>query len=210
MLLSLLRAGVIVSFAYALIALVVLVARTVALGKRAYFAEPQGEAVRGVVYAFGRGMMPWEKESAGNHLLTFVAGLVYHAAIFLAVLYLAVLVAGISLPPVIIPGLRVLLFAGVGCGLGLLYKRLLLRQMRLISSLDDYLANVIVNAFIAMTCAATVSEEARPLFFVAAIVLFTYVPMGKIRHCFFFFYTRVVLGVLFGRRGIFPHPPARA
>jgi hypothetical protein len=38
----------------------------------------------------------------------------------------------------------------------------------------------------------------------AAIVLLLYVPLGKIRHCLFFFATRYHTGIYFGRRGTLP------
>jgi hypothetical protein len=39
---------------------------------------------------------------------------------------------------------------------------------------------------------------------VVAMGLFLYVPLGKIRHCFFFFAARCHMGAHFGRRGTFP------
>jgi len=35
-------------------------------------------------------------------------------------------------------------------------------------------------------------------------VMFLYIPVGKIRHCFFFFYSRILFGLFYGRRGVLP------
>jgi hypothetical protein len=37
-----------------------------------------------------------------------------------------------------------------------------------------------------------------------AVLLLVYAPLGKIRHCLFFFSTRSQLGAFFGRRGTYP------
>jgi len=50
---------------------------------------------------------------------------------------------------------------------------------------------------------------ANTLFFVVAVVMFLYVPLGKIRHCFFFFYARILLGLFYGKRGVWPAPGMR-
>ena len=50
----------------------------------------------------------------------------------------------------------------------------------------------------------TYSPRATPLFFLLAIVMILYIPVGKIRHCFFFFYTRILFGLFYGRRDVLP------
>src|SRR6266540_2111926 len=44
-----------------------------------------------------------------------------------------------------------------------------------------------------------------PMYLVSAIT-FVYVPFGKIRHCLYFFFSRLFFGKFFGRRAVFPHP----
>ena len=48
------------------------------------------------------------------------------------------------------------------------------------------------------------SSCALAMLLIAAMVLLCYAPLGKIRHCLFFFLSRYHLGRHFGRRGTFP------
>jgi hypothetical protein len=40
--------------------------------------------------------------------------------------------------------------------------------------------------------------------------MLVYIPLGKIRHCLYFFFSRTFFGKFFGRRAVFPHPQATA
>jgi hypothetical protein len=42
--------------------------------------------------------------------------------------------------------------------------------------------------------------------YIVAAVTFVYVLLGKIRHCLYFFFSRMFFGKFFGRRAVFPHP----
>jgi len=161
-----------------------------------------------MIYAFGRGMLPWEKESAARHLPTYVAGLVYHAGIFAAIALALAQAAGIHLPNAAVSVIRISMAAGLCVGAGLLLKRLTKSQLRHISCPDDYAANILVDGFILAGLLSSWLPAALPVFHVAAIVTFLYMPLGKIRHCFFFFYSRFLFGSYFGRRGVLP--PKRA
>ena len=203
-----LRAGVILSALFAFIALTVLVLKTLSFGKRPFYSKEAGSKVSGVVYAFGKGMMPWEKESARKHPLTYFAGVVYHAGIFAALVSLFCDVFSVSPPRALLVVLRVALVAGSACGLSLLLKRVFSRKLRTLSCPDDYAANVIVTLFVILAAVrawrpALAASDER-LFYAVSILMFLYVPVGKIRHCFFLFYSRVLLGIFFGRRSALP------
>lgn len=202
---DILHIGVIVAAAFAFIALFVMTVRTLSFGKKKLYSRPQGKKSSGIIYAFGQGMMPWEKESAGKHLPTFAAGIIYHIAIFATLLYLIATLISVSIPASVTPILRAVLLAGFFCGIGLFVKRFFVSGLKAISCPDDFVANIMVNLFLAGATAATFSTELIPLFLIIAITLFLYVPIGKIRHCFFFFYTRILFGSFFGRRGVLPH-----
>ena len=194
---------------FCLAALIGLVRRTRAAGKNEFFSAPRTGSLGGVVYAFGRGMMPWEKESAGKHLPTFGGGILYHAAIFLALFYLSWIMVH---PPVrtdLLPVFRLALAAGAAAGSALLVKRLVRPHLRRLSCPDDYAANLLVDLFLLLALAHTFRPALEPWLLLAAILLFLYMPLGKIRHCFFFFYTRILFGAFFGRRGVYPHPPSQ-
>jgi hypothetical protein len=210
MLLSPLHVGVIASSVFSLVALLFLVARTYSFGRRPLYANAQGKGGRGVFYAFAQGMMPWEKESAAKHLLTLVAGVFYHAAIFAALAFLVLRLTSVPISSIAEPLLRIVLAVGLACGLGLLAKRAMKPYLRAISTLDDVLANLLIDLFLAAALLCSWFPNLEPAFFIVAIVLFLYIPLGKIRHCFFFFYSRILFGAFVGRRGVLPHPPREA
>ncbi|MFB0564558.1 MAG: hypothetical protein ACETWK_02630 [Candidatus Aminicenantaceae bacterium] len=156
------------------------------------------------MYAFGKGLMPWEKESARKHLPTYLAGVLYHASFFSALFYLFSLIIPFQLTVLVISLFRFLTIIGLLCGLGLLLKRTVHRYLRKISCPDDFASNLIVDVFLAFALANTFFSSIKPFFYLTAILLFIYIPLGKIRHCFFFFYVRILFGVFYGRRGVLP------
>jgi hypothetical protein len=201
---------VVVSALYAISALTFLVVRTFAWGRKELYAPPSGKSWSGVWYAFGQGMMPWEKESAGKHLPTFFAGIFYHLAVLAAIICLILgLTNNIAGTPYSTT-LRLILSIGILSGLGLFIKRLSKPFMRRISTPDDYIANLLVTIFICAALLASFDARLSNFLFISAIVLFCYMPVGKIRHCVFFFYSRFLFGAFFGRRNVFPHQAPEA
>jgi hypothetical protein len=191
---------------YAVVALAFLLWRTASLGRKPTYSKPAGLESRGITYAFFRGMMPSEKESVQKHLPTFVGGIFYHAGIFASAAFVVSVVTNYHISPVLVLCLRMLMLAGLVSGVALLVKRLALPKMRIISTPDDVIANVIVDFFLAASIATTISADFTPELLGIAIILLAYLPIGKIRHCVYFFYTRTIYGRLFGRRGVLPHP----
>lgn len=203
-LMTILKFGVFISFGLSLILLTIQVLHALSFGRSRLLSQPAGKSRKGVVYAFGQGMLPWEKESAAKHLPTYIAGILYHAGIFAAILTVLALAAQAKLPEVAIPLLQFLMAAGFLAGTGLLLKRVIKPQMRYVSCPDDFAANILVDIFLLSGLLASWYAAARPAFFVVATVTFLYIPLGKIRHCFFFFYSRLLFGTYFGRRGVLP------
>ena len=186
---------------FSLAALVFLVGRTFAFGRREYLSAPRGYTGRGIVYAFGRGML--DKESVARHRPTMLAGVLYHLAIFAGLAY----VLWLALPLRIAPPLwafRPALLIGAVVGPSLLVKRAAKPYLRRLSCPDDFFANLFVDLFLLLALLRTWLPGLEPLLLGAAVLLFLYIPLGKIRHCFFFFYTRLVYGFHFGRRGALP------
>jgi len=211
MIMAILRYGVFMSLAVSLSLLAFLVLRTLTFGRRRLHSPAEGSRRKGIAYAFGQGMMPWEKESAARHLPTYIAGMIYHAGIFAAVFWGLCLAAGIRPPRAILPGVQFLMAAGFLSGTGLLLKRVIRPKMRYISCPDDYVSNLIVDGFVFSGLLSTWLTAAIPVFLITAIITFLYMPLGKIRHCFFFFYSRLLFGTYFGRRGVLPRQkPAQA
>lgn len=207
---AILKLGVAGSVLFCLVVLTVMVTRTFAFGRKPTYAHPRGSSFAGIVYAFGLGMLPWEKESAGKHIWTYTGGILYHLGILMAMLFLATVLLGISLTQAFLQPARILLTIGTVSGVALLVKRILKPQMRSLSGGDDYLANILVDLLLLFALAATFAEAMLVPFLAVAMIIFIYIPFGKLRHCVFFFYSRVLFGTFFGKRGVVPHPSKKA
>lgn len=201
---SIINIGVIISFLFAMISLIVMITRTRRFGNNPLYAREQGDIKKGIVYAFGKGMMPWEKESARNHIATYVIGVVYHIGIFITLTLLFSLVLKISLPLFTIFIFRYASLIGFICGMTLFFKRVFSSLLREISVPDDYISNLLVNNFLLFGFLLTHSAGFILSFGIISIILFLYIPMSKIRHCAFFFVVRILFGMFYGRRGVYP------
>jgi hypothetical protein len=169
-------------------------------------APPRGSAAAGVIYAFTKAFAPTAKESASLHLLSYLAGIGYHLAIFAALAGLVVSLVPVAVPPATNTTAAVLFALGLACGLALLAKRTLDARVRGISVPDDFLANILVDATLAAGLAASLDSGLVPLFQVIGALLLLYAPLGKLRHMLFLFTSRRLSGAYFGRRGVRPNP----
>lgn len=199
-----LRLAALAAALFALAALSILVARTFARGRATYLAPASGSAARGIGYAFGAGMLPWAKESVAEHLPTYVAGVLYHLGVFAALVIFVLVVIGIGLAPAARIPAAAILAAGLAAGLTLAGRRATSSMLRALSVPDDYLANLLTDLFVASALMAAAAPAASPFFLAVAIPFFLYLPLGKVRHCVFFFVSRAFFGAFYGRRGVFP------
>ncbi len=199
-----LQIGVLASGVWALGLLGALHRRAQGYGRRELFARAAGDPRKGVAYAFGKGMSPAAKESAREHLPTWFAGVGYHLGILAGLGYVALLLVGIELDGMLRLGFQAPLLAGALCGTGLLVKRAFTPRLRALSCPDDFLSNLLATAFVALAFARTISARLDAAFLAETMLLLLWVPVGKIRHCLFFFTTRYHMATHFGRRGTFP------
>jgi len=198
-LLNFLSIGVAAAAAWAVLGLLLLRAKTQAYGQRKLYSAPAGDPKAGVRYAFTKAMSPMAKESVRENLPSYLAGMAYHMGLFTALGLLVVALVRVALPAPLIWVARALLVAGFLGGLALLLKRALKAELRGLSHPDDYVANLLGTVFVALALTGPTT-----VWLLSAILLLLYVPLGKIRHCFFFFSTRAAMGAFFGRRGVFP------
>lgn len=196
--------AVILSAVVCISLLTYLIIKTFSFGKNKLNSSPSGDWRKGVFFAFGRGMVPWEKDSAKKHLLTYGAGIIYHTGIFAAFLYLFLVLFSVEAVPFLKNILVVLTASAFICGIGLLLKRIVYKYMRTLSTPDDFISNILVDIFLLVSFFHALGLPVQILFYSSAILIFIYIPLGKIRHCFFFFYSRILFGSFFGRRGIYP------
>lgn len=201
---SIFRILVIAALFISAAAMAAVIIKNFSFGKRPLFAASKADPRKGVSYALGQGMMPWEKESAKKHIPTYMVGFLYHFGIFAAFFHLILRILSIQIGNLVQIPLTILILVGFISGFGLLLKRSSFNYMRKISYPDDFIANILVDIFLIFSIADLYFTDFRLLFYLSAIILFLYIPVGKIRHCFFFFYSRILFGRFFGRRGVYP------
>ncbi|HWQ83745.1 MAG TPA: hypothetical protein VN363_04215 [Anaerolineales bacterium] len=169
-------------------------------------ARPRGDVRRGILYAFTLGMAPWEKESTRNHWVAYIRGILFHVGIFSAfgVLFASpwseVLPDWVKLIALAITGLGAVFgFAGIA-------MRLKGANERALSLPDDYFSVFLTSLFIALAFVVLLAPGWMPAFYIVTGVMGVYIPLSKIRHCVYFFYSKFFFGSGFGRRGVIGQP----
>jgi nitrate reductase gamma subunit len=192
------------SLLFAVIGLAARVARLLAhpVGKDP--SPPKASARRGIFYAFTIGMLPWKKESARLHPLVYIRGVLFHIGILtFAVLLFVSLFVNLSH---LSGRLAFSPFLGLGfiAGAAALVARFTDRNLRALSRPDDYISPVLVTLVLLSGLAFVLNIASRTVFWGFVSVLCLYLPWSKIPHVAYFFFSRTVFGVLFGRRGVLP------
>jgi hypothetical protein len=169
-------------------------------------APAKGNVGNGVVYAFTLGMAPWSKESTRLHAVAYLRGVGFHAGIFLGLAALAFSPAWSFLPAVARQVLATVLALGALLGIAGLAMRVTEKRLSALSTADDYVSVALVSLFLVFVALAMWNSQfLAPMYGVSAVML-AYIPLGKIRHCLYFFFSRLFFGRFFGRRGVLPHP----
>ena len=192
------------SLIFAVIGLAIRVARLVAHPAIIDPSPPKASARKGVFYAFTVGMLPWKKESARLHWLVYVRGVLFHIGIFTFIVLLFVslflnvtnLSGSVAFSP----------FLGFGLisGIAALIARFTDRNLRALSKPDDYISLVLINLVLLSGLAFVLNITSRTVYWGFVSVLCLYLPWSKVPHVAYFFFSRTVFGVMFGRRGVLP------
>lgn len=169
-------------------------------------APAKGSVGRGVMYSFTWGMMPWAKESTRTHAVAYLRGVGFHVGIFLGLAALVLSPAWSLLPVLARQALAVVLALGAVLGIAGIVMRMTEKHLKAMSTADDYVSVALVSLFLVFIALAMWDAQFLAPMYVVAAVMLAYIPLGKIRHCFYFFYSRLFFGRFFGRRGILPHP----
>jgi len=167
-------------------------------------SEAKGKALPAVWYSLTAAMSPLKKESARRHLFTYFAGMFFHVGIFLSFSRLILQFFDIRLIPIIATASAVVIFLAAVCGVVILIKRMISPKMRYFSNPDDYFSNLIVTGFLILTGCSLLRDGMQSVLFIYTGVLLVYIPLGKLRHAIYFFFTRIYLGLFFGKRGVWP------
>ena len=100
----------------------------------------------------------------------------------------------------------VVLGAGALLGAAGGVMRLAERNLRGLSTPDDHFSVWLVTIWLAVSALAVWNKAFLVVFYVLSAITLAYVPLGKIRHCLYFFFSRTFFGKFFGRRAVYPHP----
>jgi hypothetical protein len=172
-------------------------------------ARERGAAGKGILFAFTLGMAPWEKESTRIHWIAYMRGIFFHVGIFMA---FGVLLASPWLEA--LPDWLVwlgLVITGFGALFGFagIFMRLSGPNERALSVPDDYASVFLTSLFIAFAFMTLLWSSVLPAFYVMTGITGAYIPLGKIRHCVYFFYSKFFFGKGFGHRGVIGQPKGK-
>jgi hypothetical protein len=169
-------------------------------------SRPRGSPARGVLFAFTLGMAPWEKESTRIHWMAYLRGIFFHIGIFAA---FGVLIASAwltLLPEVVIWLAAAITGLGALFGFAGIFMRLAGPNERMLSLPDDYACVFLTSLFVVLASATLIWPTVLPGFHVVSGLILAYIPLSKIRHCVYFFYSKFFFGFGFGRRGVIGQP----
>ena len=199
---------------YCLVSLFIHFVKIVRLGAPKDMSEPSGSVKEGVIYANTRAMMPTEKESAYLHLPSYATGMLFHIGLFCCLLFFVLsffpffnrwITGGcnwhliLAIPPAL----------GTICGFILLIRRLVSKDLKLFTMPDDFISCGLVTLFQLTTTLylsmSTLCGSVTILYYISSILLFLYMPLGKLRHAVYYFAARYHLGFFYGWRNVWPN-----
>ena len=163
-----------------------------------------GNIKTAVAYSFTGAMNPMKKESAYLHFPTYTAGILYHIGTFISVVLFFLFLSEFGFPEFLKWFLFFVLIVTGASGLGIFIKRITLKKLRTLSNPDDYISNLLVTAFQFFASVVLVRNSFAPYYYIAAGMLFLYLPLGKLKHSLYFFSARYHLGFFYGRRSVWP------
>jgi hypothetical protein len=165
-------------------------------------ARPAGSPAAGVRYAFTLGMMPWAKESTRIHLLAYLRGIVFHVGIGAGLLGLIVALWRPDIPSVLRALLAGVLAVAAVAGWGGFAARFVEPGLRKLSTPDDIVAVALVSGFLSVGALAWWDARWMGVYLLVGAATLVAIPFTKIRHCFYYFFSRYFFGLFYGRRGV--------
>ncbi len=173
-------------------------------------AELKGDRVTGALHALTNVLRPWDMESTEKHLYFYTEFLIFHIAVALTIgsTFLIPLVPGLMTPTVSAVFMIFMILAFL-IGLRRIYRRFTDPRIRIISTVDDYFAIILMTVFFGVG-AVTMDLwiQGRPetgwmwIFFLMTTFFLLYVPFSKISHYVLYPFGRVNFGMIFGGRGV--------
>lgn len=166
------------------------------------YSACEGNLPSAILYSFTGAMSPFKKESAYLHLPTYIAGMLFHLGTFLSLIWVIIIFFNISFQNWFINVSVIFISISIICGIVILMKRIILKNLKVISNPDDYFSNMLVVLFQFCTICTLLQNSIIPVLFVFSAILFVYIPIGKLKHSIYFFTSRIYLGMFYGRRKV--------
>ncbi|MGO9120019.1 MAG: hypothetical protein ACLQPD_20695 [Desulfomonilaceae bacterium] len=173
-------------------------------------AEFKGDRFTGAIISLTNVLRPWDMESTGKNLYFYAEFMIFHIAVALTIgsTFLIPLAPGLMTPTF---STIIMIFMGLAFLIGLrrIYRRLTVPEIRIISTLDDYFALILMTTFFAVgfiTMSLWIQGYPETgwmwVFFLMTTFFLLYVPFSKISHYVLYPFGRVNFGMIFGGRGI--------
>jgi nitrate reductase gamma subunit len=161
--------------------------------------------LKGAIVSLGNIFMPWAMESTRVHWFFYVEFVIFHVGVALTILSTFLVPFRLMIPgdpfSQVVMVFMVLAFL---VGVRRLLRRVIKPEMRVISSLDDYFAIVILDLFFlsGIWAMATGQTTALYVFFAMTTFFLLYVPFSEISHYITYPFSRWYYGTHFGGRGV--------
>jgi nitrate reductase gamma subunit len=168
-------------------------------------AHLKGSPMSGVVTSMGNIFMPWAMESTRVHWFFYTEFVIFHLGVALTILSTFLIPFKVMVPGDPISQVMILFIAlAFLVGLRRFIRRIALPEMRIISSIDDYFAILILDLFFlaGIWALATGGTAALYVFFAMTTFFLLYVPFSKISHYIIYPFSRWYYGTHFGGRGV--------
>lgn len=168
-------------------------------------APRRGYQELGVVYSFAWLVLPWSMSSTTKHWGRWLEFAIYHLGAGAAILgtFTIPFAPGFMTRPVSLV-MAALTAGALAVGAIKLWRRITAKELRVISTPDDYFSLAAVEVFFFFTVMALVTAASGWMiaYFLITAAFLIYVPFSKISHYVYWFFARVFFGLRYGRRGI--------
>ena len=197
------RIIVLASIVWAITTMLIQTATARGVGRKDYSVKA-GSVIRGIIFNFTWAMLPGHKETMRLHPVKFTIGVLMHIGVFLAIAKVLLLLVSPQMTPFSPIAFGVILGVAALCGFYLFCRRIFSKELRSMSSPEDYLSILITIGFLFAAIAHEFSLMNTGLFLILAAIVFFYMPFGKLKHGWFFFIVRLEYGARLGYRGTYP------
>lgn len=163
---------------------------------------PKGSHKAGIIYAFTIGMLPWVKESTRKHWIAYIRGVIFHIGIFTGIAVLILKLLKVEINTSLIKIFATIIGIGAIMGFAGIVLRITEKNLREISTFDDFVSVFLVSLFLTSITLALLEVKFELLMYLISFFTLIYAPLGKIKHCLYFFFSRFFFGIHIGHRGI--------